>query len=116
MNDDILEATKEFAVWQKKKRGRGGIVPEIFINKFKLLYKKYKNYELYKTLGISKYSWDKKVLELSKKPPKSSNSFVLLPTPDVNNVEEENKQKSPNNPSPAMKFKFPNGIEITIFS
>jgi hypothetical protein len=107
MHEDVLDTAKRFKKWKKATRGRGTRIPDNFWNEFKELFKKYEDKELYKTLGITKYNWDKNVL--GKKvvvAKKKKDSFVLLPTKAT--VNESNL-------APLMKLKLKNGTEITVF-
>ncbi len=105
MNEEILEVANKFKKWKRLTKGRGTIIPDVYINEFKQLYSKYNQYDLYKEIGISKYSWDKKVLEKTPPNPKKKRPFVLLADRSTGN----------DNLTPLMKLKLKNGTEIMVF-
>lgn len=108
MNEDILEAAKKFKQWKKSVSFRGTPIPDDFINEFKNLNDKYQDKNIYKKIGVSKYSWDKKVLEkvpTSHSTTQKKRPFVLLSDQTVNNDQ----------PTPLMTLKLKNGTEITVF-
>jgi hypothetical protein len=107
MNEEILEVAKKFKKWKKTIKYKGIPIPDELINEFKKLYNKYQNENMYKQIGVSKYSWDKRVLEkdLRSYSAKNKKSFILLP-----------EQPASNDPLvPLMKLKLKNGTEITVF-
>ena len=111
MNDEILEMAREYQKWKKLTRGRGTIIPDSFIDEFKNLYKKYQDDNLYKKIGVTKYSWDKRVLGKLPTQRKKTESFVLLP-------KRSNKNSNNNNnsvPTPLFKVNLKNGTEIILF-
>ena len=84
MQNEILDAAKRFKKWKKSTKGRGTQIPDIFWDEFKVLFKKSQDEKLYKILGVTKYSWDKKILG---KVPSSKEKKKLLCSPSSANVD-----------------------------
>lgn len=105
MNKDILEVSKKYKKWKKTVRYRGTVIPDIIIDEFKKLHNKYQNEDLYKEIGVSKYSWDKRVLKKSSIKVKKKKAFVLLPS----------QPAGQDSLVPLMKLKLKNGTEMTVF-
>lgn len=106
MEEEILEAAKRFRKWKKSTKGRGTNIPDIFWDEFKNIYTKHKKEDLYKILGVTKYSWDKKILGKTYATTKAKKKpFVLLPA----------QPKVVKELPPLMKLKLKNGTEITVY-
>ena len=108
MNEDILILKQKIEDWKSSTKNQSTKIPSALINNLKQIYQKHQDDNLYKKLGISRYNWNKRVIEKKTKNMLSKNSNKLVLLENINN-------KNNDNLIPLIKLKLKSGTEITIY-